>query len=85
MAFLTSYQELIRLDRYEIKFLDILVRVKLITNFIDDCVDTKSQEEYDQSAWLQSYTKWVYLLQEEKQHLFRTLKKITNLPQILEF
>jgi Ser/Thr protein kinase RdoA (MazF antagonist) len=72
-AFLTSYQELVRFDRHEIEFLDILIRVKLVTNFIEDCVETKSQEDYDQSEWLQSCTKWIYLLQEEKQHLFRTL------------
>jgi len=73
-AFLTSYQESVRFDRYEIELLDTLVRVKLITNFIEDCANTKSQEDYNQSVWLQSCTKWIYLLQEEKQqHLFRTL------------
>ena len=72
-AFFTSYQELIRFDRHEIEYIDILVRVKLVKNFIEDCANTKSQEDYDQSAWLQSCAKWIYLLQEEKQHLFRTL------------
>jgi Ser/Thr protein kinase RdoA (MazF antagonist) len=72
-AFLTSYQKSVRFDQHEIELLDALVRVKLTTNFIEDCANTKSQEDYDQSEWLQSCRKWVYLLQEEKQHLFRTL------------
>jgi Ser/Thr protein kinase RdoA (MazF antagonist) len=72
-AFLNSYQESVRLDQHEIELLDALVRVKLTTNFIEDCANTKSQEDYEQSEWLQSCIKWIYLLQEEKQHLFRTL------------
>jgi Ser/Thr protein kinase RdoA (MazF antagonist) len=72
-AFLTSYQESIRFNQHEIEFLDTLVRLKLTTNFIEDCINTKSQEDYNQSEWLQSCTKWIYLLQEEKQHLFRTI------------
>ncbi len=72
-AFLTSYQESVRFDRHEIELLDTLVRAKLTTNFIEDCANIKFQQDYDQSAWLQSCTKWIYLLQEEKQNLFRTL------------
>lgn len=72
-AFLTSYQESVLLGEHEIELLDALVRVKLATNFIEDCANTKSQEDYEQSEWLQSCSKWIYLLQKEKQHLFRTL------------
>jgi Ser/Thr protein kinase RdoA (MazF antagonist) len=72
-AFLTSYQESIRFNRHEIELLDTLVRAKLTTNFIEDCAYTKSHEDYNQSEWLQTCIKWIYLLQEEKQHLFQTI------------
>ncbi|CAF0943372.1 unnamed protein product [Rotaria sordida] len=71
--FLVSYQNLIRLDRHEIELLDIVVRLKLTTNFIGDCANVKSKEEYDHSSWLQSCSKWIDILHQEKRNLFQTM------------
>lgn len=73
-VFLSSYQESSApFDPDDIDLIDLLVRVKLTTNFIQDCMDIESQRDYDQSEWLQTCIKWIYLLQEQKQYLFRSI------------
>jgi len=51
--FLDSYQQFIQLNHQDIKLIDTFVRLKLTTNFIEDCANIKSDEEYQQSPWLQ--------------------------------
>ena len=70
MAFLTSYQEYIQLEQREVAILDVLTRLKLTTNFIGDCTNIKSSDEYEQSPWLQSCSKWIRYLCQENQNFF---------------
>ncbi|CAF3560045.1 unnamed protein product [Rotaria sp. Silwood1] len=72
-TFLLSYQNLIQLDRNEIELLDTVVRLKLTINFIGDCANVKSKEEYNHSSWLQSCSKWIDVLQQEKRNLFQIM------------
>ncbi|CAF2768805.1 unnamed protein product [Rotaria sp. Silwood2] len=72
-TFLVSYKNLVRLDRHEIELLDVVIRLKLTANFIGDCCNVKSKEEYDHSSWLQSCWKWINALHQERRNLFQTM------------
>lgn len=73
MAFLKSYRQSIELDSSEIALLDCLTRLKLTVNFIGDCVNVKSKQEYNTSPWLQTCSRWIHALHEGKPYLFQTM------------
>lgn len=68
--FLDSYQQFIQLNHQDIKLIDTFVRLKLTTNFIEDCANIKSDEEYQQSPWLQICNTTIHQL---KGDLFESL------------
>lgn len=72
-AFLAYYQNQVQLNSKEIELLDVVVRLKLVSNFIGDCCNIKSDEEYNDSSWLKSCLKWIRILHQEKRSLFENI------------